>query len=65
MRRSDPYETLPQPREAVEHLPHGRFVLLDSGGHGYGHATIFEAEAWTSTLSDFLDTLPSWRQAAR
>lgn len=58
-------DTLPQPREAVEHLPHGQFVLLDSGGKGYGHATIFQAEAWTNTLGDFLDTLPGWRQAAR
>ncbi len=58
-------DTLPQPRETVEHLPGGRFVLLDSGGKGYGHAAIFQAENWTNTLGDFLDALPSWRQATR
>ena len=57
-------DTLPQPREVVEHLPHGRFVLLDSHGQGYGHATIFQAEDWTNALGDFLDALPGWREAS-
>lgn len=56
--------SLPQARETVEHLPGGKFVLLDSKGQGYGHATIFEAEVWADTLGAFLDALPGWREAA-
>ncbi len=55
--------TLPEARSTVEHLPGGKFVLLESDATGHGHKAIFHAEEWGATLGSFLDALPGRRQA--
>jgi len=48
-------------RDTVQHLPSARFVLLPGG---WGHATIFHAEAWADPLGPFLAGLPG-QEASR
>lgn len=42
-------------RDTILQLPQARFVLLPGG---WGHATIFHAEAWADQLGPFLSGLP-------
>lgn len=48
-------------RGTVSRLPSARFVLLPGG---WGHATIFHAEAWADPLGPFLAGLTS-QEASR
>ena len=48
-------------RDTVQRLPSARFVLLPGG---WGHATIFHAEAWAGQLGPFLAGLPG-QEASR
>ena len=51
----NPVDLSPAVRKTIARVPSARFVLLPGG---YGHGTIFHAEAWAGTVGEFLRELP-------
>jgi homoserine O-acetyltransferase len=55
----NPVDLSPTVRKTIARIPSARFVLLPGG---YGHGTIFHAEAWVGAAGEFLRGLPKQRQ---